>query len=219
VFPPFACSNFPAYGPECQFGIVIVDVATGTITRLGANAVFEPAFSPNGKEIAFVNPGGTYGIDPGVRLNHLPIGVDVMSATGGDVRRVTPDIDHPQTDAGPNWSPDGKDIVFSSNMPPADDGNPNLWTVGALGGRPKLATVSPSDLTAPTWVQPLTTCTVPKLKGQTLVEATRLARLAGCVLGTVTGPTKNRNKLHVVSQNPVANKNVPVGTKVDVQIG
>ena len=217
-FPPFNCSSSPAYGPECQLGIAIVDVATGTTTRLGANAVSEPAFSPNGKEIAFVNPGGTYGDNPGKPLNRLPVGVDVMSTAGGDVRRVTPDIDR-QTDASPNWSPDGNDIVFTSEMAPADAGNPNLWTISALGGQPKLATVSPSDLTGATWVQPLTTCTVPKLKGQTLVEATRLARLSGCVLGKVTGPAKNRNKLHVVNQNPVANKDVPVGTKVNVQLG
>lgn len=59
---------------------------------------------------------------------------------------------------------------------------------------------------------------MPKLNGQTLAATKRLLQLAGCALGKVTGPTKNRSKLHVVNQKPVANTNVPTGTKVNVQI-
>jgi hypothetical protein len=48
--------------------------------------------------------------------------------------------------------------------------------------------------------------------------AKTLIRLAGCVLGRITGPTKNRSRLHVVNQKPKAHHNVPTGTKVSVQI-
>jgi beta-lactam-binding protein with PASTA domain len=64
----------------------------------------------------------------------------------------------------------------------------------------------------------VTTCTVPKLKDQTFAKAKTLIRLAGCVLGRITGPTKNRSRLHVVNQKPKAHHNVPTGTKVSVQI-
>jgi Tol biopolymer transport system component len=53
----------------------------------------------------------------------------------------------------------------------------------------------------------------------TLKAAKQLVRRAGCVLGSVGGPKKDRSRLHVVKQNPGANRNVPTGTKVNVRLG
>jgi beta-lactam-binding protein with PASTA domain len=86
------------------------------------------------------------------------------------------------------------------------------------GGLTKATDEASANAASPAWVQPLTVCTVPKLKGQTLTASKRLVALAGCVFGTVTGPKKNRNKLHVVNQKPAANHNVATGTKVNVQL-
>src|SRR5215468_2199232 len=46
-----------------------------------------------------------------------------------------------------DWSPDGKQIVFVSNM----SGRNNLWTVPAEGGWPVQLTVSDQRQTAPAW--------------------------------------------------------------------
>lgn len=46
-----------------------------------------------------------------------------------------------------SWSPDGKTIVFVSNI----SGRNNLWTVPATGGWPTQLTVSDQRQTAPTW--------------------------------------------------------------------
>jgi len=46
-----------------------------------------------------------------------------------------------------SWSPDGKNIVFISNI----SGRNNLWMVPAIGGWPSQLTVSDQRQTAPTW--------------------------------------------------------------------
>jgi dipeptidyl aminopeptidase/acylaminoacyl peptidase len=48
---------------------------------------------------------------------------------------------------GADWSPDGKTIVFVSNM----SGRNNLWTVPSEGGWPMQLTVSDQRQTAPAW--------------------------------------------------------------------
>ncbi len=56
-----------------------------------------PAWSPDGRKIAFV-------VEKGVQR----IGIDVMNADGSGVRELTR---HPEDDS-PAWSPDGKEIAF-----------------------------------------------------------------------------------------------------------
>jgi Tol biopolymer transport system component len=199
-------STGPCTGLACgQPGIALIDVATGTMTPLGDTGFTEPVFSPNGREIAFENNPGT------VKANSEPAGLDIMSASGTDIRHVLSNSN------SPDWSPDGKDIVFDSfqsNLPFSA-----LFSVSVHGG-PLTKVTDESNVNAglAAWVQPLTVCTVPKLKGQTLAATKRLVALAGCALGTVTGPKNNRSKLHVVNQKPAANQNVATGTKVNVQI-
>jgi Tol biopolymer transport system component len=186
---PGDCIGFGCGQPD----LALVDVATGTMTSLGGTDNFaDPAFSPNGSEIASTS---------------IPKGkVYVMSESGAHARRV---VSPSPGGAEANWSPNGKELVYGK------DGG-GLYTVDVHGGKPKRATtVIAGD---PTWVAPLTRCTVPKLKGQTLAAAKRLVALAGCVVGKVTGPKKNRSKRHVVDQKPAAHHDVATGTKVNIQI-
>ena len=143
-----------------------------------------------------------------------------MSASGGNVRQVVP-----MSELGnygfpfPAWSPDGKRIVFGSSEAPANNLNTDLFSVSVHGGHLTQVTSTPQDSAAASWAPAITLCTVPKLKGKTLKAAKQLLKRAGCVLGSVGGPKKNRRRLHVVKQNPAANRNVPTGTKVNLRLG
>lgn len=189
---PGNCTGFGCGQPN----IALADVATGTMTSLGGSDNFgEPEFSRNGSEIAV--------------MGHPRGGVYIMSASGGGARQVA------STGFQQNWSPNGKELVFEQ-LDAASADNNDLFTVDAEGGTPKQAT--DVSAAAPSWVGPVTRCTVPKLKGQTLAAAKRLVALAGCTVGKVTGPKKNRSKRHVVNQKPTANDDVAVGTKVNIQL-
>jgi Tol biopolymer transport system component len=81
------------------------------LTRWGANGDLTPgddampAFSPDGKRIAWVSdrPG------PERRVEHA---IWSMNANGGDIRRVV--VHRGQNVAFPRWSPDGRTIVYST---------------------------------------------------------------------------------------------------------
>ncbi len=92
-----------------------------------------PAFSPDGKQIAFNQGGGK--------------GIFVVGATGESVRRLT------DFGANPAWSPDGQHIVFSSEQVRAayqrDTASP-LWIVDvASGGAPRK--IDNGDAVQPSW--------------------------------------------------------------------
>src|SRR5882724_10309793 len=59
-----------------------------------------PAFSPDGKQLAFV------------RMNSDLGDIFIMSANGGEPRRLT--FDHASIPTPPVWTRDGRSIVFSS---------------------------------------------------------------------------------------------------------
>src|SRR5215469_11784957 len=80
-----------------------------------------PAFSPDGGTVAFVR-----GITPGVVSD-----VYVVPTSGGEPRRVTQD--NTWIMGAPAWTPDGRDIVFSSTRA----GLASLWRVSASGGTPR----------------------------------------------------------------------------------
>jgi Tol biopolymer transport system component len=94
---------------------------------------FQPAFSPSGDLIAF-------------RSERNGGGIFLMGASGESVRRLT-DIGY-----FPSWSPDGKEIVFSTvnNDPMHGGGNAVLWIVSVQTGQKKLV-LQGRDATAPVW--------------------------------------------------------------------
>jgi tricorn protease len=81
--------------------------------RLAAN----PGLSPDGATLAFDWNGDIWSV---------PI-------TGGTARQLT---QHPGRDREPRYSPDGKEIAFTSDR----DGNPQLYVIPATGGVPKQLT-------------------------------------------------------------------------------
>jgi len=94
-----------------------------------------PAFSPDGERIAFRSERDGAG------------GIFVMGSTGESVKRLT--------DFGfdPSWSPDGKQIVFSSgdgSNPWGRDAIAQLWVVPAVGGEVKQLTQQ-ADAVQPRW--------------------------------------------------------------------
>jgi Tol biopolymer transport system component len=94
----------------------------------------QPAFSPDGEQIAFrsARSGG---------------GLFLMGATGESVRRLV--------DFGwnPSWSPDGREIVFATlpvfHSPLDRPARSELWTVEVASGRTRR--ISPGDAVQPSW--------------------------------------------------------------------
>lgn len=91
----------------------IVDL-TGTSSGV---AETEPAFSPDGREIAFTRGA------PGLRNTQ----VFVMSASGGGRTQLTKT---PTGNSDPTWSPDGTRLAFVSNR---DGGQPNIFVMRSDG--------------------------------------------------------------------------------------
>jgi Tol biopolymer transport system component len=100
----------------------LVDSTTRPLTSPpGQNLDYAPAFSPDGSTLAFVR-----GIAAGVVED-----LYVVPVTGGAPRRLT--FDNAWINAPPSWTPDGRDIVFSSLR----GGSSTLWRISASGGTPR----------------------------------------------------------------------------------
>jgi len=119
--------GMPALSPDGS-SFVFVDASAGNadiyLQRVGGEnarnltadspgADIQPAFSPDGREIAF-------------RSNRRPGGIFVMGATGESVRRITDD------GYNPSWSPDGKELAYSTEsilFPSGRTPKASLWRV------------------------------------------------------------------------------------------
>jgi TolB protein len=96
-----------------------MDVATGRQTTITHGEAHSPAWSPDGRRIAFAGPccedsnGAIY----------------VVDADGSNLHRLTSGFD-----AAPAWSPDGTSLVFSRQA----DIYPDVWIVRSDGTAPHL---------------------------------------------------------------------------------
>ena len=99
-----------------------------------AGLVTDPAWSPDGKKIAFVRLNGSPG-EP----------IYVVKADGSGLRNLTPKP--VGTYAAPAWSPDGRKLAFVSDR----DGNPEVYVINANGSGQRNLTRNPSYDADPAW--------------------------------------------------------------------
>ncbi len=105
--------------------ISLLSLADSTTRQLtspsGQQVDYSPAFSPDGTTVAFVRGALAGAVED----------LYVVPAAGGVPRRLT--FDKTWIEGPPTWTPDGRDLVFSS----ARGGLASLWRISASGGTPR----------------------------------------------------------------------------------
>jgi Tol biopolymer transport system component/DNA-binding winged helix-turn-helix (wHTH) protein len=96
---------------------------------------YDPAFSPDGKEIAFAS----------MRSIEQPE-IWLANADGAGPHQLTHGPGRWQ--GSPNWSPDGQQVAFDSR---GDDGHWHIWTIDPRGGSPLQVTRAKGDQNIPAW--------------------------------------------------------------------
>ena len=94
----------------------------------------DPAWSPDGRKVAFVRLNASIGTP-----------IYVVKASGGGLRNLTPKP--AGTHAAPAWSPDGRKIAFTSER----DGNSEVYVMNANGSGQRNLTRDPGYDADPTW--------------------------------------------------------------------
>jgi Tol biopolymer transport system component/serine/threonine protein kinase len=122
--------------PDGPDGIFLLEIGSGQRRKLTSPpAQIEgdstPAFSPDGRKLAFVR-----WVTSGVSDLYL------TPAAGGEPKRITFDN---ATIRGLAWTPDGEEIVFASER----RGVSSLWRISARGGEPELAEAIGSSVQYP----------------------------------------------------------------------
>lgn len=119
-----------------RFQIAVISPADGKVrilTHVTDGDAFNPAWSPDGKRIAFCV----------FRFSH-PFhepSLFVMDADGGNAKKIA---DHA---AEPSWSPDGKRIAFTSSV----DGKYEIATIRDDGSERKQLTRGAGENSSPAW--------------------------------------------------------------------
>jgi serine/threonine protein kinase len=118
-------------------GGIFLAGATGESVRRLTDAGFDPAWSPDGKQIAFTTEEVT---DPASRQTESTL--HVVDAGGGSPRKV---VDGDAVQA--SWSPSGERIVYWSNT----GGRRDIYTVAAAGGTREPVTDDVAIDWSPVW--------------------------------------------------------------------
>jgi Tol biopolymer transport system component len=123
----------PAFSPDGQRiafrsgrdgGGIFIMGATGENVRRLTNFGFNPAWSPDGKQVACADEGI---VEPGGR-NNLNSRVWAVDVATGEKRQIT------EVDAvSPNWSPNGSRIAYQGRR---NSTQRDIWTIPAGGGEP-----------------------------------------------------------------------------------
>lgn len=95
----------------------------------------EPAWSPDGKWIAFASDRGH---------NFFAYDIYLIDPNGGNPKLLT---DHPASGSEPAWSPDGKHLAFNSTI----DDNVEIYIMDISGKKPKNLTNHPGLDASPAW--------------------------------------------------------------------
>jgi Tol biopolymer transport system component len=103
----------------------IVDLETAAVTAITPidMSVYRPAWSPDGRWIAFDGFGG----DPDGLEEPIPSGIYLVRPDGSQLHRITDDrFGNPDM---PTWAPDGRSLIFTSNLKDGADGYLPGWDV------------------------------------------------------------------------------------------
>ena len=126
-----------AFHESDALGGIFVAGATGESVRRLTDIGFDPAWSPDGRQIAF---GTEEIVDPASRMGDSF--VYVVDAAGGAPRKIV------EADAvQPSWSPSGQRLVYWSNT----GGQRDIFTIAATGGTRVPVTQDAAIDWAPVW--------------------------------------------------------------------
>ena len=140
-------------------GIFVIDVDAPQPTLVRLASGHHPAWSPDGTEIAFSSSGTRSWPD---------IGIHIMGADGRNIRRLTYANDPTRCSEGssasdlkPDWSPDGRRIVFERDIHTSDVGFdcgldgwgyvPNVYVMNADGTALRLLPSTGQSDSDPVW--------------------------------------------------------------------